>query len=195
VLGRVPTEIEALAFISAEGLYTGTWSDNFRDRENRVKQILARIAKTFDPTKCSSNVHQLEAHSLQQKRAFVQHYYPRGIAYHHDPGVTQPSNISCEHAAVFLTITEFCLIHSPNPDASVPRERFESLWKQMRERKLTSACWNRHHWIRLRELFVNEGMIEITDREFAPGKAMRWRITSRFPVSQSCSPANIPITP
>lgn len=181
-LGRVPDLQEALSFIYSSGLYTGEWNTNYSRRESRVKDILTHISKTFDPTKArGSAVHTGPHDSLERMRRYAERQYPNGIYYSPKSPGWRSSVISTEHIAVFLYLVEFYLLRDPNADGSAPRARFEKLWKRLWEQSLTTTKWNRHHWLRLREFFVLDGLIVIVDREYGPRKAMRWEITGKFP--------------
>lgn len=183
-LRRVPTLNEALDFLFNNRLFTGNWADNEERRKISVDQILPFIAQTFDPSKtvCKNGL-ALDADKLNQMRAYVRQHYTDGL-----PPIPnrKKQRISEDSIAVFLHLTQVCVWDDPNPDASVPRNRFEALWELLRKNKLVVVKWNRHYWKSLREFFSEvHTLIEVFDDTYAPGKAMKWRLTPQFPLADS----------
>lgn len=166
-LKKVPSDAEALDYIHQNNLFTPPWHQNQAKRTQRVRAILMFIAKTFDPMKCSSG-NWIESVScrLNEARDYAQRHFTAAKMR--------------EAAAVFLAIAEYCLVVNPNRDGSVPRDGFESLWKQLFAKGLTWIRWNRHRWKIIRETFERMTVI-IVGEDWGPGQAKRWELGPNWP--------------
>jgi len=188
-LGRVPNMEEALNYIREQNLYSGSWEGN-RDRTKRVKDILKRLRRTFDPSKIKKGSVQVGKH-----KKYVSRKFPNGIKWGRerrwlDDECNVRSRIQWTYAptdfvAVFLDIVDFCLNDQPNENGHVPTNRCKRLWNKLFAKEVISVRWCPRKFAACREYLSQRGLFKITDRNFAPGKAMTWEIGQFFPGSET----------
>ncbi len=180
-LKRVPSVDEALEAIRNQNLFTGAWEDNTSRRRARVSQILRYISQTFDPSKCGQGNVETDKYT-----AWAMKKFPNGITggtrtYMTPEGevfeVQQNIHVSPEFIAVFMAVVNYCLLVDANQDESLPHDRAKALWKKLEG----VVPFNDRKWAICRDYLAQAGIIDITDRRFAPGKAMRWAVGTFFP--------------
>ena len=179
-MGRVVSVAEALEYIKANGFYTPPWENPAR--EDRVRSILEFIGRTFDPEKCKS--------SDKAKPEIKVGKYDKW-ARHHTSEVRTPARLGIDEygrrrimkAAVrvdhrnfseFLSVFEFCAVIDPNEDDSIPEKRAKAVWPAQ------YRPWNPMRWRLCRDVLEHMGVIKVTDRNWRPGKAMRYAPGNEF---------------
>ena len=184
-LKRVPTLEEAMQLLHDHHLYTGSWEANLTRRRIRVRDILAFIAETFDPSKCANghvNVGKFDEWARKK--------FPNGLIGGHRKKMDEYGNISfvaqnihvgTSFIAAFMAVVEFALLIDRNQDNSVPHDRCKDLWNTLKDKGLISVCFNERKWAVCREELVKLGIIDITDRNYCQGKAMKWAPATYFP--------------
>jgi len=184
-LKRVPTLEEALDYIRDNGLFTGTWDDNFNRRRGRVSETLEYIGRTFDSAKCSKGSVNVGKYDAWAKKKF-----PHGIVSDKKRWLTPDGEIieinhqihvGPKFIAVFAAVCEFGLLVDKNEDESLPHRRAKEIWNTLYAKKLVPVPFDDRKWAVCREELVERNIIRITDRLFGPGKAMRWAIGRFFP--------------
>ena len=83
--------------------------------------------------------------------------------------------------AVFLSVCEFALLIDKNQDNTVPHKRAKEIWDSLYARGLISVPFCARKWATCRDEMVRYGIIQITNRNFGPGKAMEWALGPHFP--------------
>lgn len=184
-LKRVPTLEEGMQCLHDHRLFTGSWEQNLTRRRARVHSILAFVAETFDAGKCANGHVNIGKFDEWAKKKF-----PTGLIGGHHKDMDENGNIvdvcqniqvSTNFIAVFMAVVEFALITDKNQDGSVPHDRCKELWNALKAGGLIAVSFNDRKWAVCREELVKLGIIAITDRDFCPGKAMRWDGASFFP--------------
>jgi hypothetical protein len=184
-LKRVPTLPEALQFIKDERLFSGSWEENQEKRKARVKSILKFIARTFDASKCakgSVNVGKYDAWAARK--------FPNGLIGAKRKGLTEEGEVveaghglqvSSQFIAIFVAVCEFALRIDTNEDGTLPHNRAQGIWKALYARGLVTEQFCARKWAVCREALVKYGIIQITNRQYGPGKAMEWAVGTYFP--------------
>lgn len=190
-LKRVPKLDEALGFIREKNLFSGTWSDNLDRRKARVRSILKNIARTFDAKKCSKKKTASSGHvNVGKYSAWAAKAFPFGIVggksrWVNPDGeiveIKQRIHVSPSFIAVFLAICEYSLVMKSNQDGSLPHDRAEALWQTLLVKDRISVRFCARKWAVCREIMASYGVIQITDRNYGPNKAMKWVVGRFFP--------------
>jgi hypothetical protein len=184
---RFPTTDETLAWLHQHGRYSGDWQDNAAKRAARVGQILRFTERTFDPSKLSSGQHQTVQLNAGRFAWWVRQHFGSGMAIQRmnharfDP-VTMTAPVSdlwipAQFIQTFLAVAEFCLRDDPLSNKAVPTSRTKKLWSMVEG----GAKWNQRHYQLVRDRLEKMGVIRITDRQHAAGKAWRWDSGDEFP--------------
>jgi hypothetical protein len=184
-MGRVVSDHEALEFIEKNRLYTGGWNDNLAQRRSRVRWILKRIAKTFDPSKCRGvhrDVQVGKYHQWAQQHVGRIKGRDRRDVNEYGEVVVRKSRrvVEGKFVSTFLSIVEFCLITSPNEDGSLPQVRAEQIWSRCYQNGQTTVPFDDKKWAICRDWLERQGIIKVVDRNWHRGKAMRWAVLERF---------------
>ncbi len=188
-LRRVATVEEGLAFIKKNGLFTGAWHENEHRRQARVKYLLARIAKTFDPAKCKAHCCPVEVGKFDNwAAAHVGTLRAKARYDVNEQGeVVQRRNrlrIDWRFVSVALSIIEYALVVDPNEDESFPEAWAEAIWRSCQAAGRTEINWNSRKWEAVRDWLEQQGVIKITDRNWrfghGDGQAMKWAVTDDF---------------
>jgi hypothetical protein len=182
---RVVTEREALGFIKANGLFTGSWKENIARRRARVRWILKRIAKTFDANKCSGVRHEVQIGKFDNwARSFIGTIGGRDRRSLDEYGnivvKESPYRVDWRFVSTFLSVVEFCLQKSPNEDGSLPQVRAEDIWARCYGGGQATVPFCEKRWAICRDWLERQGIIRIVDRNWHRGKAMRWAVEERF---------------
>lgn len=181
-LKYVPEIDEALAFIESNKLFSGDWEDNLEKRRQRVQGILGFIARTFDPAKLNNGHVEIGKYDEWVKKRFPNGIGSKRRANDREGTVTCRSvSVSPEWISAALSILDFLLIVDPCPDGALPQERAKQMWIGLTDRSAIKEKWDSRKWLVLRETLVKREIIQITDRKFQPGKAMRWAVAKFFP--------------
>ena len=181
----VVTEKEALKYIKSNGLFTGQWKDNLARRRARVRWILKRIARTFDPSKCSGIRHEIPVGKYDQwAQVFVGTVRGRDSRGLDEFGnmVVRRSRypVDWRFTSIFLSVVEYCLVVSPNNDGSLPQVRAEEIWSRCYEGGQTKVPFSERRWAVCRDWLESRGIIKVVDRDWQRGKAMRWSVGKDF---------------
>jgi hypothetical protein len=176
-LKRVPSVQEVLTHIRETGQYTGDWSETEAARESRIADILPFTARNFDPTHARQPV----AVDPTEFRDWVAVNYPTGI------GKAKP-----EQVAVFLAITKFCVVTDPNEDGSLPYQRFESLWKNLKKENRVTRQFRWDFWRDVRDRLTADAVIHVHGT-VARRQAQKWLLGPRFPGSSVAASESAPI--
>ncbi len=191
-LRRVATVEEGLQFIRVNRLFSGDWSENESGRRNRVKGLLKRIARTFDPNKCRSSEDSLDISMINVGRyeQWARHHVGQvtGIKRHVDEygNVVERRGVSVDwlFVSVFLSVVEYCCVTCPNEDGTLPHDRAEQIWLSLRDSGRITVKWNDRKWKVAREWLERRGVIKIVDRNWefrnGNGKAMKWSVGEGF---------------
>lgn len=183
---RVPTVAEALDYIRSNNLFTGTWNENLARRTARVRSILRFISQTFDSTKCGKGSVNLGKYDQWAKEKF-----PRGIVSRKRRGVdpngdivefSGQTHVAPNFISMFLAVCEFALVVDKNQDDSLPHARAEEIWNSLYAKGLTSVRFDARKWATCRDALCRRGIVQITDRTFHAGRAMRWAVGKFFPL-------------
>jgi len=182
---RMVSFSEALGYIKANNLYTGSWEQNRSRWRARVRWILRAIAKTFDPTKCHGLRHEVEVGKFDQytrsMMGWIKGQERRSMDEFGNGMVTQNRyRVDWRFASVFLSVVEFCLIKSPNEDGSLPQVRAEDIWDRCVQGGLTDIPFCEKKWAICRDFLERRGIIKVVDRQWQRGKAMRWEVCPEF---------------
>jgi hypothetical protein len=184
-LKRVPTLEEGMQCLQDHRLFTGSWDHNLTGRKARAHNILAFVAERFDPSKCANGHVNLGKYDEWAERKF-----PNGLVgghrrYMDEDGniveVSQNIHVSTKFIAVFMAVAEFALLIDKNQDGSVPHDRCKELWNALKDKGLIAISFNDRKWSVCREELAKLGIIAITDRDYGPGKAMKWAPATYFP--------------
>lgn len=181
-LKYVPEIDEALAFIESNKLFSGDWEDNLEKRRQRVQGILGFINQTFDAAKLNSGHVEIGKYDEWVKKRFPNGINSKRRANDREGTITCRSvSVSPEWISAALSIIDFLLLVDPCPDGALPQERAKQMWLALNDRSAIKEKWDSRKWLILRETLVNYEIIQITDRKFEPGKAMRWAVAKFFP--------------
>jgi hypothetical protein len=181
---RMPTREEALKYIQEERLCTGAWSENSSQRGARGNSILQVIAPTFDSSKCAKG-----SVNVDKYDAWAHKHFPHGLAGRTRSSMSeegdiipgQPIHVSARFIAVFLSICEFALLMDKNQDESLPHRRAEALWTSLELQGLITVPSCARKWAVCRDELERHGLIQVTDRNYRPGQAMKWEVGAYFP--------------
>jgi hypothetical protein len=184
-MGRVVSEAEALRFIREHRLYTGDWQENLARRRSRVRWILKRIAKTFDPAKCRGVRHDVNVGKYDQ---WARHHIGtikgrdwRSLDEFGNIAVRKNRyRVDWRFVSAFLSVVEYCLITSPNEDGSLPHVRAEEVWARCYEGGQITVPFCDKKWVICREWLEKRGILKVVDRQWHRGKAMRWEVSQEF---------------
>jgi hypothetical protein len=192
-LKRVPALGEALDYIKQNGLYTGDWHQNESRRKARLKNILKRIAKTFDPNKCSTrtvDAAKLESWSVanaNKYKSWAKKKFPTGITGHkkhfaEDGEIfEQRLRVGPQFIGVFIAVCEFGLMVDKNDDDSLPHERAKKTWKALHDKGMVTVPFCDRKWAVCRDVLERYGIVKVIDRDYCTNKAMKWAVGQFFP--------------
>jgi hypothetical protein len=82
--------------------------------------------------------------------------------------------------STFLSVVEYCLVVSPNEDGSVPQVRAAEIWSRCYEGGKTTVPFCERKWAVCRDWLEGQGIINVVDRDWQRGKAMRWAVGEDF---------------
>ena len=129
---RVISVEEALDHIRRNKLYTGDWATNLAARRARVLHILTYISKTFDPALCEGIANDIE---IGKHDVLARKHCPCGWRAASRHNVDEYGSVRSwrdrnvadwRFVSVFLSITEYLLLHDKNEDHTVPLRRAEA---------------------------------------------------------------------
>jgi hypothetical protein len=182
---QVVTQAEALHYIKANRLYSGSWEQNLARRRARVGWILKRIAKTFDASRCRGVRHDVQVGKFDQ---WARHHV--GVIKGNDRrtmdefgNVIVRKNrykVGWQFVSAFLSIVEYCLVTCPNKDGSLPGDRAEENWTRCYEGGLIEMPFCDRKWAICRDWLEKQGVIKVVDRKWHRKKAMRWKVGHDF---------------
>jgi hypothetical protein len=183
-LKRVPTVEEGMQLLHDHRLFSGIWEEHLTSRRIRVRAILNFIARTFDPAKCAKGSVNIGKHDAWAARKF-----PTGLIGKIRRSLTEEGeiidgrgvHIGPNFIAVFMAVCEFALVIDKNQDGSVPHNRAKEIWDALFAKGLISVKFCSRKWAVCREEMVRYGVIRISDRDYGPGKAMKWDVGLYFP--------------
>jgi hypothetical protein len=183
-LKRVPTLEEGMQLLHDHRLYSGPWNKHLTRRRIRVRAILRFIARTFDPAKCAKG-----SVSIGKYDAWAARKFPTGLMGKNRRSLTEEGeiidgrgvHIRSAFIAVFLAVCEFALLIDKNQDDSLPHNRAKEIWDALFAKGLVAVPFCARKWAVCREEMIRYGIIRITDRNYGPGRAMRWDLGRYFP--------------
>jgi hypothetical protein len=183
-LKRVPTLEEGLQLLHDHHVFTGPWNEHLTRRRIRVRAILRFIARTFDAAKCSKG-----SVNVGKYDAWARKMFPNGLMGKNRRSMTEYGeiidgrgvHISPSFVGVFLAVCEFALRTNKNQDESLPHNRAKEIWDALFAKGLICVPFCARKWAVCREEMVRYGIIGITDRNYGPGKAMKWELGRYFP--------------
>ncbi len=191
-LRRVATVDEGLQFIRTNRLFSGDWSENESGRRSRVKGLLKRIARTFDPNKCGSSEDYLDINKINvgKYEQWAAHHVGKvtGIKRHVDEygNVVERrgATVDWKFVAVALSLIEHCCVTCRNEDGSFPQDWAEKLWLRLLDAGRITVKWDDRKWKVARDWLERKGVIRIVDRNWefrhGDGKAMKWAVGEGF---------------
>jgi hypothetical protein len=184
-LKRVPTLAEGMQLLHEHRLFSGPWDDNLALRRARVRSILSFIARTVDSGKCANGSVNVGKYDAWAATRFPNGLVGGGRRYVTEDGEVVEGclgiHVSAKFIAVFMAIAEFALLIDKNQDDSVPHDRASELWNALFAKGLISVKFSARKWAVCREELVKHGVIAVTDRDYRPGKAMKWATGLYFP--------------
>jgi hypothetical protein len=183
-LKRVPSQGEALRYLRDERLYTPPWDEHLARRKARVRSILNFIARTFDPAKCAKGSVNVGKYDAWAEKKFPQGLTARGRKGMDEYGEVvegQGVQVGPRFIAAFVAVCEFALLADKNRDDSLPHRRAEELWEALHAKGLVPVAFCARKWAACRDELERHGIIRVTDRDYGPGKAMRWDVGVYFP--------------
>jgi hypothetical protein len=181
---RVPSQGEALRYLRDERLYTGGWEQHLARRRARVSSILNFIALTFDPAKCAKGSVNVGKYDAWASRMFPKGLIARGrkrLDEYGDTVESQGVRVGPRFIAAFVAVCEFALLIDKNRDGSLPHHRAQELWEALHAKGLVPVAFCARKWAACRDQLERHGIIRVTDRDYGPGKAMRWDLGPYFP--------------
>jgi hypothetical protein len=183
-LKRVPIQDEALRYLRDERLYSGPWGEHLARRKARVRSILRFIGLTFDPAKCAKGSVNVGKYDEWAARKFPRGLIARGrrgMDEYGDTVESQGLHVGPRFIAAFVAVCEFALLIDKNRDDSLPHHRAEQLWEALHAKGLIPVPFRARKWAACRDELERHGIITVTDRNYGPGKAMRWDVGPYFP--------------
>jgi hypothetical protein len=182
---RVVSQGEALHYIKANRLYSGSWEQNLARRRSRVRWILKRIAKTFDAGKCHGVRHDVQVGKFDQwARHHVGTIKGRDRRTMDEFGnVIIKENryqVDWQFISAFLSVVEYCLVTSPNDDGSLPHVRAKDVWNRCYQGARIVVPFCDRKWAICRDWLEKQGVLDVVDRNWHRGKAMRWKVGHNF---------------
>lgn len=181
---RVVEIDEALALIHKHEMFTGDWSENEWRRRNRVRGILNRIERTFDPDKLGSGTTIEIDFARWMKWARDKFTSQRRVSVSYSSGFVSddmsiirsaseykrycrfdPDNIGATYA-----IISFCMNNSEHGDGGVPEVRGEAIWNIYHDAGVLKEKWNVQRFRAIRDLLHDRDIIKC-DYDKRPGKA------------------------
>jgi hypothetical protein len=184
-LKRVPSFDEGLDFLKDNSLFTGPWEENLSRRQTRVKSILRFVARTFDARKCGNGSVNVGKYDAWARRSF-----PTGLVGGKGDYLTEEGTVvrfsknvrvGPEFIGVFMAVCEFALLIDKNRDDSLPHARAEELWDKLHAEGVIAVKFDARKWAVCRDQLEKHGIIQITDRCYGHGKAMKWAVGLYFP--------------
>jgi hypothetical protein len=183
-LKRVPSQQEALRYLREERLYTPPWDQHLARRKARVGSILKFIGLTFDAAKCARGSVNVGKYDRWAARKFPEGLVARGRKQLDEYGQRVDGEglyVGPQFIAAFLAVCEFALLVDKNRDDSLPHHRAEQLWEALHAKGLIPVPFCARKWAACRDELERHGIITVTDRNYGPGKAMRWDVGPYFP--------------
>jgi hypothetical protein len=183
-LKRVPTLEEALRYLRDERLYTGAWDQHLGRRKARVASILKFIGLTFDAARCAKGSVNVGKYDAWAERKFPKGLVARGRKSLDEYGQRVDGEglyVGPQFIAAFLAVCEFALLTDKNRDGSLPHHRAQQLWEALHAKGLIPVAFCARKWAACRDELERHGIIRVTDREYGPGKAMKWEVGAYFP--------------
>jgi hypothetical protein len=184
---RFPTSEETLDWLKANGLYSGEWEENERERAVRVGQILRFKEQTFDPKELSGGkevslrlgrfawwVRQRFGSAMSARVADLRRFDPVSMT-----APTVEVKVPGRFIETFMVVADVCLNQDPLDNKAVPTSRFKKLWGMVSD----GSPWNQRYFQIVRDRLDQMGVIKIFDRKHGEGKAWRWEVGSSFPGS------------
>jgi hypothetical protein len=184
-LKRVPSFEEGLDFLKDNSLFTGPWEENLSRRQTRVKSILRFVARTFDARKCGNGSVNVGKYDQWTRRSF-----PTGLVGGKGDYLTEEGTVvrveknipvGPDFIGVFMAVCEFALLADKNRDGSLPHARAEELWNKLQAEGVITVKFDARKWAVCRDELEKHGIIQITDRCYGHGKAMKWAVGLYFP--------------
>jgi hypothetical protein len=180
----VPTLDAALAFIKGKTLFTGPWDQHLPRRKARVRAILKVISRSFDARRCATgtvNVGKYDACAKVKFACGLRGNLRNSIDEYRQPVVGQAVHVGPSFIGVFLAVAEFALLIDRNGDGSLPHRRAEELSDCLYAKGLISVKFDARKWAVCRDELEKHGIIEIVDRNYGHGQAMKWAPGTFFP--------------
>ena len=191
-LQRVATVEEGLHFIQANRLFSGEWSENESDRKSRVKGLLKRIARTFDPSKCRSSEDSLNINRINvgKYEQWARHHVgkvtgiKRSVDEYGNVVERRGASVDWKFVSVFLSVVEYCCVTRRNEDGSFPQDWAEKVWLKLLDAERITVKWDDRKWKVARDWLERKGVIRIVDRHWefrnGHGTAMKWAMGEGF---------------
>lgn len=171
----VINEDDALAFIQDHDLYTGDWADNELRRRQRVRDILALIAKTFDSAKCSGSGEHFEI-NVNKFRSFTRSRLPGMVRKTTDHARLDEYGVVHEYKrfvsasnddiACWMAINEFCRESSEQGDGGVPESRASKVWTILNNTGKIVHKWSKERWRLIRD-YLHKRKIVFCDYKYS----------------------------
>jgi hypothetical protein len=176
---------EGLALIREHRLFNGAWAENESKRRSRTDSILTFISQTFDASKCENGSVNVGKYDEWAKNKFPNGFTGRRKRYLNEDGKIvcgcRRNRVGPRFISVFMSIAEFALLTDKNKDGSFPHKRAEKVWNALNLKGLISVKFCARKWAVCRESLVQHGIIEMTDRNYGPERAMKWEAGPFFP--------------
>jgi hypothetical protein len=183
-LKRVPSQEEALKYLREYRLFTAPWGEHLARRKSRVRSILNFIALTFDPAKCAKGSVNVGKYDQWAEKQFPGGLIARGrrdLTEYGEVVDGQELYVGPRFIAAFVAVCEFALLTDKNRDDSLPHNRAQELWQALHAKGLLSVPFCARKWAACRDELERHGIVKVTDRDYGPGKAMKWDVGPYFP--------------
>lgn len=179
---RIPRLDEFLAFLKANGFYTGSWDQTLSARRERCEYVLrVYVAQHWDASKLSST--KRIPVNIDKWNNFCKQFPVEWVESLNCKGVTKRFHLTREDARAYFAINWTLLVERPNADGSVPFDAILAFWKELYTTGKTTAYPTDDKIAALRAVFNERGIITITDPNYSPRlkKAIRYELGPNAP--------------
>lgn len=166
-LRRVPTTDELLAFLHANGFFTGDWVSTLSARIARCQFVLrAYVAGHWDSSKLANPGRKHV--DLCKWNKFVRQFPLAWAETLNNRGVDVRVRLTREDCRAYFAINWTLLTDKPNADGSVPFDAIWEFWEELHKTGKTSSRPTQAKIAALRAVFHDRDIIRITDSNYSP---------------------------
>ena len=192
--GETPSHEQFLKHLKSNKLYSGEWNDLESDREVRSARVLDFVLQTFDPTKLGKGQGKWnELPRLNWIRQYARQHYgsttgsivksTKEVEITEDGEIIGGQRIQrCSVSAAFVRhcvwVILTCMEDLAENDG-LPESRIVKVWDMLPN----APSWNRDHYVVVRQLLEDRGVVDIYDKKHKSSKCWRWRKANNYPLS------------